>query len=306
MKLFEPKMRRCERAKSTARTRLAVLIPVGVAAGVAAIFLHIWRSDASLARFQNGGVLRIGYAVESPYAFVGANGRVTGVDPEVARAIAHRLGIQSVEWELIEFRSLIDGLNLGRYDVIAAGMFITPERERRVAFSRPTIRVRPALLVQKGNPQQLHAYADILRRNSVRIAVLTGSVEEKQLLQIGVPVARLVQVPDARSGRILVETAQVDGLALSAPTIRWMIVRKTVTRAEMAEPFLESGPADGQPAQFTAFAFRKKDRALRDAWNREWEKFAGSPEHLRLVGQFGFSAADIPLGTANKLQTSPL
>jgi polar amino acid transport system substrate-binding protein len=192
---------------------------------------------------------------------------------------------------------LLDGLNANQFDVVAAGMFVTPARAQQAAFSRPTFAVRSALLVQKGNPHRLHAYADIVRDASARIAVLTGSVEEKRLLQLGVPAARLVPVPDARAGRILVDSAKIDGLTLSAPTIQWMISQKKVSQAEIAGPFEDAG----QPAGQTAFAFRKSDQALRQAWDRELAKFIGSEEHLRLIRQFGFSAADLP-SAANRSQ----
>ena len=224
---------------------------------------------------------------------------MSGHDPELARVIVQQLGVPRVEWQLVEFSSLIAGLNANQYDVIAAGMFITPEREQQVAFSMPTFRVDAALLVQRGNPHQLHSYADIARDPTARIAVLSGSFEEKQLGRAGVPAERLVAVPDARSGRILVDSAQVDGLALSAPTIHWMVEQKKVRESEMASPF-ESFPAPAEsPTKLGAFAFRLEDVALRRAWNAELKQFLGTEAHLRLMNQFGFTAADMPPSATN-------
>ena len=44
-------------------------------------------SEGAAARIARTGVVRIGYAVEPPFAFVDAHGRGTGVSPGVGRAI---------------------------------------------------------------------------------------------------------------------------------------------------------------------------------------------------------------------------
>ena len=250
-------------------------------------------ADDALARARRTGVIRIGYAVEAPYAFLTADGKVTGESPEIARVVAAHLGIPRVEWRLVEFADLIDGLEARRFDVIAAGMFITPERRRRVAFSLPTFQAAPGLLVGKGNPLALHTYADVLRGADTRIAVLTGATEEGRLLQLGCPDARLVRVPDAASGREAVRCGHVAALALSAPTVRWMASHADAGATEVAEPFVDSAGAPASPA-LGAMAFRWDEPDLRRAWNVELARFLGSTEHSRMVAAFGFSKSELP------------
>ncbi len=262
---------------------------------VAIVLLFWWRSgDDAPASVRRDGVIRIGYAVEAPYAFLTPDGKVTGESPEIARVIAARLGIPRVEWRLAEFDSLIEGLEARRFDVIAAGMFITPARAGEVAFSSPTFQVRPGLLVRKGNPRRLHSYADIVKDAGARIAVLTGSVAERWLRHCGFPAAQLVQVPDAQAGCALVRDAQADGLVLSAPTIRWMAIQNDHGQTEMAEPFGDTNSAFAPAPGLGAFAFRKGNRSLRKAWNAELKKLIGSDEHRRLISGFGFSPAEMP------------
>jgi Bacterial extracellular solute-binding proteins, family 3 len=127
---------------------IAVGVIVIVAAFSTAIVLRFLR-DQSLTRLQQEGTIRIGYAVEAPYAFLKPGGEVTGESPKVAKQIVARPGIRRIEWRQSEFGSLISGLESGRFDVIAAGMFITPERAQRVSFSEPTFHVQQGLLVPK-------------------------------------------------------------------------------------------------------------------------------------------------------------
>lgn len=268
----------------------SLLLVLGVLA-----FIRWERADTdALIIARKTGVVRVGYAVEAPYAFLTPEGKVTGESPEIARVITSRLGIQRVEWRLTEFGDLLDGLEAGRFDVIAAGMFITSERRQRVAFSLPTFRVNPGLLVRKGNPLALHSYSDLLAKTNARVAVLSGSVEESLIHQLGLPRERCVQVPDAASGQSVVRSGRADALALSAPTLRWMMMNPIAGLTEMAEPFLATTTDAPLEGALGGFAFRKGDQTLCQAWNVELATFVGSEEHRRLVAPFGFTDAELP------------
>lgn len=276
-----------------------------LAAAVCAIAaLAIWfllsspPSGQTLARIQRDGVIRIGYAIEPPYAFLKADGEPTGSEIEVARAVAARLGLSRIEWIQTNFASLIAELEAGRFDVVAAGMFITAERARRVKFSEPTLHVEGALLVRLGNPRRLHSFDDIgtFSEPPVRIAALGGSVEETQLRKAGIPQERIVVVPDASTGKAALESGLVDGLALSAPTIRFMARRQTAYLSEMASPFHAPATMDGWPIGYTADVFRHADRDLHAAWNSHLQAFVGSAEHRRLIAAFGLGDEDLPKG----------
>ncbi len=69
-----------------------------------------------------------------PYEFIGDNGEVTGIDAEIAAAIAAKLGYDLKIVDM-EFESLIPAVTSGKADFTMAGMTVTPEREQLVAFS---------------------------------------------------------------------------------------------------------------------------------------------------------------------------
>jgi len=262
---------------------------------VAALGLYwMTAADESLERVRASRGLRIGFAVEEPHAFYTHTGEVSGQSPEVARHVAARLGIHNIEWRLMEFGELLKELREGRIDMVAAGMFITPERAARVSFSDPIFRVRPSLLVRRGNPHRLHSYADIRAADRIRVAVLSGAVEVDALRQAGVSEARLVMVPDAHTGRVAVETGLADALALAAPTIKWMAMHQQLGKAEIARPFEISGPESAKSSAYGAFAFRKEDKTLLEAWNREQRAFLATEEYRALMRGFGFDADEMP------------
>lgn len=246
------------------------------------------------APWDNERALRIGYAVEAPYAFVDPAGRVTGEGPEVARVIAERLGVKETVWRQVEFGQLIHELREGAIDMIAAGMLITAEREVLVSFSRPKLRVAPGLLVKAGNPLGLRSYEDV-RRAGARLAVLADSHEESVLGHEGGSAAvKLLVFADSASAVRAVEAGAADVLALSVPTLRWAVSRAAGKGLEVVE--VEAGPGrDGGP-QSVGFAFRRQDRWLRRAWNQEMAKFIGSAEHLELLAAVGLTRSELPVG----------
>ena len=107
--------------------------------------------------------MRLGIAGEIPFGYIDRNGAFTGEAPEIAKVIFRRLGVPEVQPVPTEFASLIPGLRAQQFDVVSAGMYVTPTRCQQVIFSDPDYQMRDAFIVAKGNPKQLHDYADIVR-----------------------------------------------------------------------------------------------------------------------------------------------
>jgi polar amino acid transport system substrate-binding protein len=277
---------------------------VGLIVAVAVVLAAAWyaRSGGSaqgdaLARAQQQGVLRVGYANEAPFAYLDpATGMVTGEAVEVMRAVAQRLGIARVEGVLVEFGSLIPALHAGRFDAIAAGMYITPPRADQVAFTMPTYVVGEGFLVRKGNPLRLHGYADVVAHATARLGVVAGTVEHGHARALGVPEARIVVFPDNASGVAGVRAGRADALALTSLTVRDLLRRGADAGLERADPFTDP-VIDGRPARgYGAFAVRPADQALRAALDRELSVFLGTPAHQALVERFGFGPEHLPRG----------
>lgn len=240
--------------------------------------------------------LRVGYAIEAPYVYLDAEGRVSGEAPEVLRATLQRLGQPEPIWVHHEFPTLIPALLSGRIDVIAAGMFITPERNRVVAFTRPTARVGTGLLVARGNPHGLHSLPDLARHGDLRLAVIDTSVEQQQALAADLAPERLQRLPDALSGIAAVQTGTAGAFALSAPSLRWLLHRGHAKGVEMADPF---AVPDGQAQPgLPAFALRRGD-PLRERLDRALADWLGSAEHRTIAARHGFSAAELPASASS-------
>ena len=69
-----------------------------------------------------------------PYEFM-EDGKIAGIDAEIAQAIADKLGKELVI-ENVDFDSLIPGVQSNKYDFVMAGMTVTDERKEQVDFSQ--------------------------------------------------------------------------------------------------------------------------------------------------------------------------
>jgi polar amino acid transport system substrate-binding protein len=85
----------------------------------------------------DGAVLRFGTsAVTEPFSFVDGSQAVVGLDVEIARRVAQRLG-RRLEVVNMDFGAMIPALVAGKVDMIGACITITAERATKVLFSEP-------------------------------------------------------------------------------------------------------------------------------------------------------------------------
>jgi len=249
----------------------------------------------TLAKMRAAGVARVGFANEAPFAYLDpASGELRGEAPAVARAVFAALGVDTVEGVLTEFGSLIPGLKAGRFDVIAAGMYVTPARCREIAFSEPSYAVGEAFLVRPGNPRALHGYADVQAAADVKLGVMAGAVEHGYARAAGIPAERVVVFPDAPSGVAGLRSGRIDAFAGTALTVRDLLSKLPDGELEQAKPFRDTGP-DGRPRRgYGAFGFRRTEAALRTSFDRELGRYLGSPPHRAAVAPYGFTTAELP------------
>ncbi|MFJ4068732.1 ectoine/hydroxyectoine ABC transporter substrate-binding protein EhuB [Pseudomonas sp. NPDC089996] len=251
---------------------------------------------ASLDQIKETSRIRIGYANETPFAYTETDGRVTGESPEIAKVIFEKMGIKQVDGVLTEWGSLIPGLRAGRFDVIAAGMYITPARCKQVIFTDPQYALPDTLLVAQGNPKNLHSYADIAKNPDVKLAIMAGTVNLAYARDSGIKDAQILQVPDTTAQLQAVRAGRADAAVGTQLTMKGL-AKKGGDKVEAIADFTDDPAHTG----YGALAFRPEDKALRDAVNAEMKKWLGSEEHLKTVAPFGFDRSNVTDKTAAEL-----
>jgi polar amino acid transport system substrate-binding protein len=281
----------------TRRGLLRSAVGLGAATAVIAGGTRIAFAETTLERAKAQGFIRVGFANEAPFGYATPDGKLTGEAPEVAKAVLAKMGIPQIDGVLTEFGSLIPGLKAGRFDIIAAGMFINPKRCAEIAFSEPSYGIGQAMLVPKGNPKSVKDYSTFTANKDLKLAVMSGAVEAGYAKDAGVSQDQLVVLPDQSSLLAAVQSGRADSAVLTALSIAEMA--KKGEGVESTTPF---GEVAGKSVKgHGGFGFRKEDKDLHDAFNAELKKFIGSPEHIALVTPIGFGKDYLPNKTTEQL-----
>lgn len=242
--------------------------------------------DDTLALAQDRGFIRVGFADEVPYGFVSDSGQLTGEAPEVAREVMRRLGVPQLDGVPTGFGSLISDLNDRHFDLIAAGMFITPDRCEQVIFSDPDYCVRQAFLVAEGNPMGISRYEDIAANPDIALGVVTGGVEVTQAEEAGVPPGQVARFDNAAGLLDAVQAGRIDVAALTTISLGSLAQTADFAGVEVTEGF-----AYREQVGCGAFGFRREDTRFRDEFNRILNQMKDDGELTRFVEPFGFAEA---------------
>lgn len=114
------------------------------------------------ASIKSAGVLRVASNIPFPpwemYTKAGGN-QPTGIDYDLSQALAAKLGIKAT-FDQTAFDSIIPSILAGKEDVVMAGIFDTPVREKALDFV-DYAHDGFALLVKKGNPEGIKSVDDL-------------------------------------------------------------------------------------------------------------------------------------------------
>jgi polar amino acid transport system substrate-binding protein len=244
-----------------------------------------------LAQLESQGSIKVGIAGEKPYAYL-EGGELTGMDPSVQKEIWGNLGIDDVRPQQVDFDGLIPGLLANRFDVVAAGMFITPERCGEAAFSDPMYCAPNAFLVPPGNPDDISDFKSVADAG-IRLGVLGGAVEGIYAEESGVKSSNIVEMPSNRDGLLQLEQGRIGAFGLTSITLKDILKENPDTDVELTEPF--TPVIDGEEQLGCGGAvFRKQDTDMRQAFNKELAKLRESGELLKIIKPFGFGPETTP------------
>jgi polar amino acid transport system substrate-binding protein len=250
-----------------------------------------------LAELQDRGSITIGIANEVPFGFVGDDGEATGIAPDVARAVLAELGIENVDAQVVEFGNLIGGLQAGQFDLIAAGMYITPARAEQIRFSDPDYCVAEGLAVAAGNPLGIVDYQSVVDNPDIVMAVATGTVEVDYAEDAGVPDGQLQVFADIDSMYDALVAGEVDAVTGTAATVERQVAARS--GIEAVEPFFPTDADGNEVLPCGGYGFRNGDEDFRDAFNDVLNRFREDGTTMEIITAYDdFSEADVERANA--------
>lgn len=267
----------------------------GLCLGGAGLFPGVALADGVLEAARKDGRIRVGFANEAPYAFASSDGKLAGLMPDVIGYIMKELGIGELEGVLTDFGGLIPGLLARRFDILGAGLYVTPVRCKQVAASNPQYVVSESVAVKKGNPKNIRSYGDIAKDESIKIGTLAGSINAQYLAAAKVPSGRIVLFPDLPSAMAGLQGGRVDGVTMSIISLQDILRKTADADIELVSDFEDPLDEAGKPARGYGSAwFRREDEDLVTAYNGKLAEINASGKLLELMEPYGFTAAQVP------------
>jgi polar amino acid transport system substrate-binding protein len=254
------------------------------------LFSLVGASDLALAETTKERVLREGKIVigihnRSPWGYRDdKSGEATGWHPDLLKAAFAGLRVKELDIRVTEFGALIPGLLAGRFDAVASGLAITPERCRQVAFGMPDLKVPDAAIVLAGNPKKIHGYQDIAGDADIVMGAGRGSVVARNAIAAGVPADRMLLFPDIESNVSALRAGRIDVAVISSPTVIGLLSGGSAKGLERASPFMV---ADEQ-ANYAAVAFRKEDGDLTALYDERLAALKEDGTLAAIMARYGF------------------
>ncbi|AJC22397.1 transporter substrate-binding domain-containing protein [Pandoraea pulmonicola] len=91
-----------------------------------------------LAHARTTGVIRVANTQSSPpWSLLDDKLQASGYDVEVAKEVARRIGVPKVVFIADSYKNFVDGLKVGKYDLVMNDLTPTAEREKQIDFSAP-------------------------------------------------------------------------------------------------------------------------------------------------------------------------
>lgn len=286
------------RATRSGKTRQgSIRAKVAAVVGVLALTLGLAACGGDDAEGDGSGLppkdetLVIGLANEQPYAYMDENGEATGFSVDVATAVLNEIGYDDLDFQVVQFGDLISSLNAGQFDVIAAGMYLTPDRIKQIAFSDPDYCVPESLAVAAGNPHGIVDYSSIADNPDLTLAVASGTVEVDYAEVAGIPDEQLKSFSGIDQMYSALLAGEVDAVTGTEATINGHVAGNE-DKIAAVEPFYPEAAEgfDDPVLPCGGYGFRLEDQSFRDAFNDQLNKFREDGTTTEIITQYeGFT-----------------
>ena len=206
------------------------------------------------------------------------NGEFKGFDLDLIRGIADKIGLKA-EFAAIDFPALLPAISQGRFDIGAASIAGTVERQKICDFSEGYLGGYLGVLTTKSSG----ITKEYNSTDGKRLGVLQGTIQEAYAKKF-LPGATLVMFPDNNAGVSALTTGRVDAFFLD-----YVVGTDYIDQhPDLIQPI--AIPAFDQPA---AFPIKKGNTALKTAVDQALVELVNDGTWLKLYTQY-FTKAPKP------------
>jgi polar amino acid transport system substrate-binding protein len=206
------------------------------------------------------GALIVASAYPDPPFDIMQDGTPTGFDLGLMRAICAQLKLtmRPVRYPGSDFNGIFAGLEQGVYDAVISGTTITPERAKRVLFSKPYLRFNQGIAVNRRLSPHVAAEADLRGLVAGIQHGNTSDIVARRLKDEGI-IADIRYYPYDGIGTAIndLEAGRIGLVIKLFPVISWLVKDRPELAVALQMPTNEE----------LGIAFAKSNRPLCDAVN---------------------------------------
>ncbi len=185
----------------------------------------IGTAETKIDQIKKAGQIVVGTSADyPPYEFHLLNdqeGDLVGIDIDIAKVIADKLGVKLVIRDLI-FSKIFDELEAGRIDLGIAGLTPTEERKKRVSFSEIYYQAIQSIVVNKKNTEKVKTLEDLRGK---KVGIQKDSIQE-DMARTQIAGAEFVVRETIEELVIVLQKSLVDAVILERPVAESYARRK--------------------------------------------------------------------------------
>jgi len=219
----------------------------------------VWAADAA------GG---------APYVFKDPDNpnKHIGFEVDLAEALAKELG-RPIEFQQYEFTRLIPGVERGDFDFAMNGLEITPDRKKRVRFSRPYY-IYKLQLVVRADEDRFQTLEELKKVKDAKVGTLGDTAASRLLEKMGIPTQTYDgQVEPYRD----LALKRVDAVLLDLPIA--LYYAKKDPKLKFSGPPIEPG--------YYAIAFNRKNEELAKQVDAALERLIQNGQLQKIYEKWG-------------------
>ncbi|WP_394525503.1 basic amino acid ABC transporter substrate-binding protein [Lacrimispora sp. JR3] len=214
-----------------------------------------------------GKLVMVTNAEFPPYEFREGN-EIVGIDADIARAIADKLGME-LEIEDMAFDSLIPAIQSGKADFTAAGMTVNEERKKNVDFTDTYAEAAQVIIVKEGS--DIKSPDDL---EGKKIGVQTGTTGD--IYADDIKDADIQRFPKGMDGVMALTQGKVDAVIIDREPAK-VFVKENAGLQVLDEAFTE---------EEYAIAVKKGNTELVEKMNGAIKELKESGELQKIVDKY--------------------
>ncbi|WP_322865485.1 transporter substrate-binding domain-containing protein [Aquicoccus sp. G2-2] len=145
-----------------------------------------------------------------PYNFINDKGEVDGFERELGDELCKRAEL-TCEWVTNDWDSIIPNLVSGNYDTIIAGMSITPEREKVIAFSDNYTQPEPSAYLALSKDANIKTGVVAAQATTIQAAFVSES--GATLVEFATPDETIAAVRNGEADAVLADKGYLEPIA---------------------------------------------------------------------------------------------